>query len=254
MNVDIKKILKESIKSFLIEDELKKYLLDNNDDTLKFIRNIRYNELLIHFSTKKDKFNNDKNILDIKKNGFTKGTDNLEKLKKTSGYDEQQSGYNFAFLADNVSNNEAKYYCGYDSYDRVSSNAIAFIFNASGVLTYHNIDKQYQVIFKGETAKNIIPIYFGDLVELNHIKDGTHKYVDEYGDEYEDYLESNDFIDVFSSNRNSSPYHTWYIKGKNGRVLYANYDISKIVEWVKTNYNQYKHQLIYDTNAINDFR
>ena len=86
----------------------------------------------------------------ISQEGFTFGVNNINKLGNTSKvhHSEIVSGYSFAYtLKDFVK----------DSFFQRSKKG-AVIFKASGIRIFHKVDNEYQVIFYGNTAKNIIPI------------------------------------------------------------------------------------------------
>jgi hypothetical protein len=115
------------------------------DNSPKIIKN----QWLIHFTD---------NAESIAKEGFIYGIDDLTKLGLTtyfSDYYRKYGGYNFAFLLSDFGNykrSDKSYPYGRD----------AVIFNASGIRVWHRNDEQYQVIFKGSTATNIIPITKGE--------------------------------------------------------------------------------------------
>lgn len=103
---------------------------------LEFKRVVK-NEWCIHFG--KDSYS-------IAKNGFTSGTQDIDKLGFTNRSDDMGIGYNFAYLV----NNEQIDYSPYGSE--------AVIFRTSGVLCYHYYDSEEQVIFYGPKAKDFIPL------------------------------------------------------------------------------------------------
>jgi hypothetical protein len=104
------------------------------------------NQWLIHFTDDADS---------IASNGFTRGVSEIEKLGLTTSlgeFDKKYGGYNFAYRADNFSRyaklnwNEYKY------------GKEAVLFRASGMELWHYSDQEPQVIFYGNTARDIIPI------------------------------------------------------------------------------------------------
>lgn len=113
------------------------------------------NQWLIHFTNDAD---------DIAKDGFTKGVDEISKLGLTrflSDFDKKYGGYNFGY--------DLRDYLRYGRSGRSSYGSHGFkygdeavIFRASGIKSYHGGDLEPQVIFYGNTAKNIIPITRGD--------------------------------------------------------------------------------------------
>ena len=107
---------------------------------------------LVHFTDDADGIADD---------GFTKGVSEIDKLGLTTQigeFDKQFGGYNFSYKL--------------EDYERYSSNRNGYkygsevvIFNGSGVRLWHFGDEEPQVIFWGNTAKNIIPITSGDEME-----------------------------------------------------------------------------------------
>ena len=198
-----------------------RYIYDYNQDVYS------NNQWLIHFTP---------NPGEISANGFTKGTQDMEELGVTHGSQRYEEGYNFAFIADKATNEEARYYLGHDGYGNLDDNAGAVMFKADGIEAYHGGDAQDQVIFWGPSARNIIPIYHGDVEEMSYV-----------GWDYDD-IEN---PDRFYKNRGDT--NCWYILGKNNNLLYCNEDIREIITWVKKNYFQYRNELINYTNAKNDY-
>lgn len=116
------------------------------DDSVSIIKN----QWLIHFTD---------NAYSIAKDGFKYGVDDPEKLSLTkhmSDFDKKNGGYNFAYRLEDF------HHYGYKGYGNYKYGKEAVIFRASGVLTYHNGDEEPQVIFYGNTATDIIPIYRED--------------------------------------------------------------------------------------------
>jgi hypothetical protein len=92
-------------------------------------------------------FGND--ATEIAKEGFTSGTDNINRLAYTNaGRKKPTAGYNFAFLINDRS-------VDFNEYGNE-----AVIFRTSGVEIYHYGDDQNQVIFYGPYAKDFIPIKY----------------------------------------------------------------------------------------------
>jgi hypothetical protein len=77
----------------------------------------------------------------------------------------------------------------------------AVMFRASGVMCYHNGDEELQLIFKGDTVRDIIPIYASN---------------------------DNKGFDFAIHNK------------QNDNTIYGNDDLEKVVDWVVTNYIQYR--------------
>lgn len=146
------------------------------------------NQWLIHFTDDAD---------EIAREGFKLGVSEYDRLgltKHMSNFDKEFGGYNFAYTL-----NDFQRY-GYQGYGKYKYGNEAVLFRASGIRTYHNGDEEEQVIFYGNTARNIIPITSGE----------------------------NDDFAVYT---------------KNGRLLYENDSLPKVVDWVVKNYVQYRKQL-----------
>lgn len=191
---------------------------ENANDVFDYEKNIDVNKAwLIHFS---------EDAGEIAYKGFTKGTEDLECLALTNGSSHSYEGYNFAFLADEVTNSEAEYYCG-----RNSDNWGAVMFHANGIKVYHYGDEQHQVIFWGPSARDLVPIYHGNVdIDIDH---------------YDDYIDSRGDSD-----------DTWYVtddKSPYGRVLYFNQEIEDVIAWVENNFFQYRKRLNYHTYAKADY-
>lgn len=105
------------------------------------------NEWCIHFGN---------NATEIAKEGFTGGTEEIDRLAYTNaGQEKPTAGFNFAFLITDRS----------VDYNEYGSEAV--IFRTSGVEVYHYGDNQNQVIFWGPNAHDFIPIEYdgwGDWV------------------------------------------------------------------------------------------
>ena len=161
------------------------------DDNPQIIKN----QWLIHFTNDAD---------GIAKNGFKYGVDDMTKLGLTTHlgeFDKKYGGYNFAYTLNDFS----KY--GQSSYGNWTKSGYkygneAVIFNASGIKLWHHGDEEPQVIFYGNTAKNIIPITKGENFKFG-------------------------------------------VRSKNGKFLFENDDLNKIVEWIVTNYQQYRKNFVY---------
>ena len=102
------------------------------------------NEWCIHFGPDSDA---------IAKEGFTGGTEEIERLAYTgAGQQKRSAGYDFAFPL------------GERDIDYNNYGNEAVIFQTSGIEIYHHGDSQNQVIFWGPEAKNFIPIkYDGEV-------------------------------------------------------------------------------------------
>lgn len=120
------------------------------DDKPKLIKN----QWLIHFTNNSD---------DIVREGFKYGVDEMTKLGLTTHlgeFDKKYGGYNFAYkLSDFNRYGKAGYGSRGGEYKYGKE---AVMFRASGIETYHYGDQEPQVIFYGNTAKNIIAVSPGE--------------------------------------------------------------------------------------------
>lgn len=126
-------------------------ILDSEYPTWSFFEyyGIVKNQWLIHFT---------KDAWSIWKEGFKYGVDDMDKLGLTihlSHFDKEYGGYNFAYLLSDFEK-YSKNRHGYKYGDE------AVIFQASGIRLWHHGDEEPQVIFYGDTAKNIIPLTEGE--------------------------------------------------------------------------------------------
>ena len=90
--------------------------------------------------------------------GFIKGVKDFKKLGLTTFWTGEQAekkagGYNFAFTPTDF----AMY--GMDESDPIYGDGTLLVFRASGIRSYHVSDDQYQTIFNGKTATDIVLIY-----------------------------------------------------------------------------------------------
>lgn len=166
----------ESIINKLTKGKLKKYL--NNlmgfiRNNVKYSQDIPANETFTETSLVKNQwlihFTND--AISIAENGFKYGTNNLETLNFTNAMttDGKGEGYNFAYLLSDYK----KYYQVYKGLNKYGNEAV--IFQASGVRVWHTIDEEHQVIFWGDSAKNIIPIIQVDKSKWSILSSKTNK-------------------------------------------------------------------------------
>lgn len=150
------------------------------------------NTWLIHFTNDAD---------GIARHGFKYGVSDIEKLGVTTSlgeFEKKYGGYNFAFRADNFD----RYYKsrhGWSGEPKYGREAV--LFRASGMQLHHYGDEEPQVIFYGNTARNIIPIANGE-------------------------------------DRKWGVYSRY-----NGRLLFEDDDLKKVVYWVIRNYEQYRRHL-----------
>lgn len=111
------------------------------------------NQWLIHFTN---------DAQDIARDGFKYGVNDMTKLGLTTHFGEfekKYGGYNFAFLLSDFERYGKSSYGSWTRSYKYGNEAV--IFNASGIKVWHKGDEEYQVIFFGNTAKNIIPITRG---------------------------------------------------------------------------------------------
>lgn len=96
---------------------------------------------------------------DIASGGFRFGVDDLSRLCLTAhlgGEVKKQGGYNFAYPADY----KKKLSSSYASRNGYGDGLV--MFKANGIEVWHHGDEEYQVIFSGSTARDIIPIWEED--------------------------------------------------------------------------------------------
>ena len=113
------------------------------------------NQWLIHFTK-------DADIL--AKEGFNYLIDDVTKLGLTtliskSSYDRSKKGYGFSYLIDDFE----KYGKSVKNKSLWKYGKEAVLFRASGVRCWHNSDREYQTIFKGDTVRDIIPLTRDDI-------------------------------------------------------------------------------------------
>lgn len=109
------------------------------------------NQWLVHGTTEDD-------VGSIKRQGFIKGVKDFKKLGLTTFWDGESAqksagGYNFAFTVSDFDE------YGMDSGEPVYGDGTLLVFRASGIRSYHVSDRQWQTIFNGKTATDIVPIY-----------------------------------------------------------------------------------------------
>ena len=139
-----------------------------------FMENPSYvnNEWLIHFSD---------NAYDIAINGFKYGTPEYEEIAYSGAGDIKNKygeGYDFAYLLDEFGN----YYRSDRAYEyKPKYGSEAVIFRANGIRLYHYGDGEYQVIFWGPSAKDLIYIEYDDEYSwcIKSLKNGNILYYNE---------------------------------------------------------------------------
>lgn len=107
------------------------------------------------------------NADDIAKEGFKYGIHDQTKLGLTThlnDFEKQFGGYNFAYTL-----NDFLKYGKIGSRYKYGEEAVVFI--GSGIRLWHYLDEEYQTIFYGNTAKNIIPItHYGITYDIHSVK------------------------------------------------------------------------------------
>ena len=150
---------------------------------------------------------------DIWSDGFTHGTFEIDKLALTtynSHDSKKHGGYNFAYTPydfEKYGNN------GHHKHN-FSYGDEAILFRSSGVKAWHIGDEEYQVMFWGENASDIIWMEYGEI-----------EHGDNEGDE------------------------CWFIESRiTGRRLVEKEEVSELVEWVEKHYDQYRKHLTTKSN------
>jgi len=102
------------------------------------------------------------NSYDIVRDGFTKGTYDLDKLGLTTHlhpYNKEHGGYNFAYAIYDFKR-YGKSWRGWEQGYKYGKEVV--IFRCSGVRARHNSDEEYQTIFWGSVATHINVIETGE--------------------------------------------------------------------------------------------
>jgi predicted amidophosphoribosyltransferase len=150
-----------------------------------------------------------KNSSSIATDGFKYGIDDITTLGLTTHFfNKTKPGFNFAYLAkDAVKHGSTAF--GEMNW-KYGDHAV--MFKANGVLVYHRADQEPQVIFLGSTAK--------DIVELENTDDG------------------------WAVIGNSGPvFQSGDFDTKERKTGSSRGGLQRCIDWVKTNYNQYKRVL-----------
>ena len=153
------------------------------------------NQWLIHFTNENPK--------DIQKYGFEDLVDDIAHLGLTTFFSKtsanrSKEGYGFSYLLSDY----IKYGKGSRSKSEWKYGKNAVLFRASGVRVWHLTDDEYQTIFKGNTARDIIPIYYNEDTGTYQIENKKNK--------------------------------------KEFQVIYENEELEKVVSWIVKNFNQYR--------------
>ena len=119
------------------------------------------NQWLVHGTTRMDGRM-------MARKGFIKGIADPTKLGLTTWMQGKKigDGYNFAYTPDDF----AKY--GVDGVELKYGDGTFLIFRASGIRCWHNADDEYQVIFHGKTARDIVFVDEMMGTYTIHSKDG----------------------------------------------------------------------------------
>lgn len=115
--------------------------------------NVVKNQWLIHFTN---------NPFGVRNKGFRFGVNDVSKLGLTKHLKSDDyfvnGGYNFAYLLDEYMKYGYKHKNVFNNRDTFKYGESAVLFKASGIRVYHKTDKEHQVIFTGETAKNFVVV------------------------------------------------------------------------------------------------
>jgi hypothetical protein len=157
---DIEKLYlinKSIFKKYYDDDEIRHKLSDDwNAPIFLFLEfeKIVYNSWMIHFTD--DAFT-------VAWKGFKKGVLDIEKLAYSKHLSEKRKpgGYNFAFDVNNY---------------KVEHGREIVLFQATGVKVYHFGDMEKQIIFWGETAKNLVPIRKNTDIDVWSVGENKHGY------------------------------------------------------------------------------
>ena len=115
--------------------------------------------------------------------GFIQGIKDFKKLGLTTfwtGEEAEKSagGYNFAFTLDDFSE------YGMDGSDPMYGDGTLLVFRASGIRCWHTSDKQWQTIFNGKTATDIVVIHYVAGSYVVYSKDGKKLFQTKPGENY----------------------------------------------------------------------
>lgn len=110
------------------------------------------NQWLIHATGEDD-------VYSIFKDGFIRGVDDYSKLGLTTWYDgrsfeKKGGGYNFAYTI-----KDFRIYGKTGDGTKYGDGGTFVLFRASGIRCWHRTDGEYQVIFNGKTARDIVPVF-----------------------------------------------------------------------------------------------
>lgn len=162
--------------------------------------NIVKNQWLVHGTDAR-------NLPSIKTKGFTQGVSDFRKLGLTTWFDKtkkSQQGYNFAYTIQDFQR------FGYSDKHGLTYGEMVVVFRASGLRCYHDGDGEYQVIFNGKTATDIVPVFqeMGD------------------GDWY---------INSSKLDKDGFP-----------KVLYRSENLVELTKWLDRNYTQYRKAISWE--------
>ncbi len=130
------------------------------------------NQWLIHFTNQ---------AKSIAREGFKYGVGEMEKLGLTTRlgeFEKKYGGYNFAYTLKDFD----RYGVSSGSFaNKYKYGNDAVLFMASGIKLWHHGDMEPQVIFYGNTARNIIPITHNEEGDwsINSFRDGKQLYANE---------------------------------------------------------------------------
>lgn len=196
--------VEKQLKSKLTtEDLLRKFDIEYEDFPSWYYMtsvNIVKNQWLVHGTQAK-------NLPSIKTQGFIRGFSDFRKLGLTTWFEKIQKvhqGYNFAYTIDDFQR------FGYSQKHGLTYGEMVVVFRASGLRCYHDGDGEYQVIFNGKTATDIVPVFqeMGD------------------GDWY---------INSSKLDKDGFP-----------KVLYRNENLVEVTKWLDQNYAQYRKAISWE--------
>jgi len=186
-----------------------RYNVDHMLPTYEYVEyvDLLKNQWLIHFTDEP---------FSVQKYGFTSGVDDITKLGLTTHLPEifkQGPGFNFAYtLSDYLRGSGSPV----NPHARWSYGKHAVMFKASGIRVLHLGDEEYQAIFWGPSARDIVVLY----------KDYCFIYDEKMEDSYED--------------------DAWVVVPCNADTdnIYCAKDFEDVVVWVANNFDQYKNLLV----------
>lgn len=201
-------------------------------DTALMDPEIKKTQWLLHFTAFED------DALDICRNGFKYGLDISQKERmaytnKNLTRDDKHGKMSYAFNAEDVANghfitntsiprDEWAFGNMFDQKAWEQAMHYVVMFKSSGIEAYHGTDRQYQVIFNTDNAKDFVLLKYG-MDQNPNPKDTRH---------------------MVRGRTNSVK---WMVMANDGskRCLYYNSSLSNVVKWVMDNFAQYRKQICW---------